>query len=351
MRPILRITTLLAAGALAISACGTDTEPVDLGAAPTSTVPPTTEPSEPAEPTETVTVTIYFTRGDELAPTTRTVPVRGDDDLVAADALRALLAGPTTEEVAAGMGSEIPEGTRLLDVRIGTDRIATVDLSGEFETGGGSASMLARLGQVACTMDNVVELDIADGTRFLLDGQPVQVFSNEGIVLDGPVTCADYQPRDTAGAATPACIAGWTSPPAGDPLRAEALDLLRISTAHQGRFVVEDIRYFVGPDTIDPGLEVEHWYIKARAEADSSFRGRFLVLRRNGSGGVVAVAPFDTNGWESPDWAGFEGEGELTAFPDLPGRWAGVRYDFVTGTGGPGTPGLPGAVRGCLDGT
>jgi hypothetical protein len=40
----------------------------------------------------------------------------------------------------------------------------------------------------------------------------------------------------------------------------------------------------------------------------------------------------------------------------LPGLWAGVPYDFVRGGGGPdtpgpGIPGLPEEVVGCLDGT
>ena len=38
-------------------------------------------------------------------------------------------------------------------------------------------------------------------------------------------------------------------------------------------------------------------------------------------------------------------------YDDLPGEWFGVRYDFVTGAGGPGHPGLDVTLQGCLAGT
>ena len=334
-----RVIPVLLAAAL-VAACGTDTEPIDAGAVPQAPAP--SAAPEGSGDGAGIETTVYFLRGQELVPATRAVPDRGDLVLAAGDAVRALLAGPTDDERAAGLGTEIPVGTRLLDLQIGDDRVASIDLSSEFETGGGTAAVQARLGQVACTLDNVVALDIADGTRFLLDGEPVEVFSGEGIVLDGPVSCADYEPTATSGEPTNACAEGWYAPEPGTPVRADGLDLLRISIGTSDRFVVEDIRYFTGPDG------VERWYVKARLEQDPTFRGRFLVERRGESGGVVAVAPADSAGWRSPDWAGFEGDGELTAYPDLPGRWGGIRYDFVTGTGGPGSPGLPADVVGCV---
>ena len=100
-----------------------------------------------------------------------------------------LLAGPTPQEAGAGVSTVIPAGTRLLGLTI-SNGVATVDLSSEFESGGGSASMSARLAQVACTLD---QFETVKGVSFELDGQPVDVFSGEGIVLDHPVRCRDYQ--------------------------------------------------------------------------------------------------------------------------------------------------------------
>ena len=50
--------------------------------------------------------------------------------------------------------------------------------------------MSARLAQVACTLD---QFETVKGVSFELDGQPVDVFSGEGIVLDHPVRCRDYE--------------------------------------------------------------------------------------------------------------------------------------------------------------
>lgn len=360
----LLLSLSLPALALLLLACGGGSDPIDVGQAPTTQpepgdgVPITTpgtgddDPADGEGSGDRVEVTIYFTEGDRLVPATRIVTTDADLDAAAAEAIRALLDGPTRAEREAGLGTEIPEGTRFLSLTIGDDRIATVDLSGEFETGGGTASMRARLGQVACTLDNVVALDIADGTRFMLDGKPVSVFSGEGIVIDDFVTCADYHDLATEGEAATGCVNGWTTPPVGDPRRQEGIDLLRISAGVDGRFVVEDLRYFSGPDhpgAVEPGHAlVDRWYVKARLESDPSFRGRFLIEKRGSSGGVVAVAGYGTEGWQPGDWSGFEGEGEAVTHPGLPGTWGGVRYDFVTGEGGPGHPGLPAELTGCV---
>lgn len=104
--------------------------------------------------------------------------------------MQALLAGPTPEEQAAGMSSSIPAGTRYLGVAIGDDKVATVNLSGEFESGGGSVSMATRLAQVVYTL---TQFPTIDKVAFALDGQPVEVFGGEGIVMDHPVGRADYE--------------------------------------------------------------------------------------------------------------------------------------------------------------
>ncbi len=117
---------------------------------------------------------------------------------------------------------------------------------------------------------------------------------------------------------------------------------------------VDDIRYFTGPDPeniLEPRYEnLDRWYIKATpVDADPTYRGRWLVERRTETVlGVSAVAPFDTTGFESPDWSGFEGDGAPRAIEGLPGKWGGIQYDFVTGEGDSGFPGLPASQVGCL---
>lgn len=104
--------------------------------------------------------------------------------------LRALIEGPSAADQALidDVSSAVPGETLLLGVTI-DDRVATVDLSSEFESGGGSFSMFSRLAQVVYT---VTQFPTVDAVTFHLDGQPVTVFSGEGIVLDAPVSRDDY---------------------------------------------------------------------------------------------------------------------------------------------------------------
>lgn len=129
---------------------------------------------------------VWLFRGESLFVLSRE---RSGTPQVAKEAITDLLTGPTPSESRAGVTTVIPAGTRLLGLSISSG-VATVDLSSEFESGGGSASMSARLAQVVCTLD---QFETVKGVSFELDGQAVDVFSGEGIVLDHPVRCQDYE--------------------------------------------------------------------------------------------------------------------------------------------------------------
>ena len=125
-----------------------------------------------------------------------------------------------------------------------------------------------------------------------------------------------------------------------------------------GKPAVVDMRYFVGPESppSEQGYlqDIERWYVKLYDERDLSYQGRFLVEQMRFGRGVVAVAPYDTQGFRSPDWSGFQwdaGDPARKAYAGLPGTWRGIRYDFVKGGAGLTIPGLPAEVVGCLDGT
>ena len=167
--------------------------PPDLTPAPPSTPPVTPGPStSPApaptgQPTDTVVVRAYFFLGDEsgsagLVPVLREVP---QTTAVGRAAMEQLLAGPSAREASASpaITSTIPAGSRLLGLTV-ANGLATVDLSREFESGGGSASMVGRLGQVVFTL---TQFSTVREVAFEIEGRPVTVFSGEGIVLDGPV--------------------------------------------------------------------------------------------------------------------------------------------------------------------
>ena len=145
-------------------------------------------------PSDKAAVTVYFLaeggdtagrRGPFLIPVHREIDATV---AVARAAINEMLDGPEGREVPAGMSSAIPDNTILLGLSI-DGGVATIDLSREFESGGGSFSMLARIAQVVYTL---TQFDTVDSVLFQLDGRPVTVFGGEGLVLGSPATRADY---------------------------------------------------------------------------------------------------------------------------------------------------------------
>jgi len=160
---------------------------------PSPTAAVTPRPTATAAPSGTSIVRAYFVLGsftgnEGLAPVLREIP---RTKAVATAAMRALLAGPDDPELAArpAMYTAIPDGTTLLGLSI-ADGVATVNLSREFESGGGSASVLARLAQVTSTL---TQFPTVTGVRFQLDGVPVTTFGGEGVVLDEAVGRDDFR--------------------------------------------------------------------------------------------------------------------------------------------------------------
>ena len=161
----------------------TTTDPTDPPATapattpPATTTPATTEPPTTAEP-RMVDVRVYLLRDERLAIAHRQIA----GPAVLRGTLTELLAGPTAGEAAAGLFTVIPDETSLLDVNL-ADGLATVDLSGEYEDGGGSLSMLARVAQVVFT---ATQFDNVDAVQFWMNGEPIEFLGGEGIVLDEP---------------------------------------------------------------------------------------------------------------------------------------------------------------------
>jgi hypothetical protein len=133
----------------------------------------------------TTQVGLYFTRGERIVRVSRAVP---KVTAIGAETMKALVGGPTAAESGDGLGTAIPRETRFRGLNI-AGGVARVDLSDDFESGGGSLSLSLRLAQVTCTLD---QFGSVTGIRFLLDGRLVNVFSGNGIILDQPVSCADY---------------------------------------------------------------------------------------------------------------------------------------------------------------
>jgi hypothetical protein len=190
----------------------------------TTTQPPDDDDqTDPPDTVDQAFVKVYFVH-DGL--TARSVIRSVDEPGVAAGAIEALIAGPTAEEQTNDLYSAIPADTLLLGLTI-EDGLATIDLSREFEVGGGSFNILSRLAQVVYTL---TEFSTVDDVLFHLDGEPVDVFSGEGVVLDHPVDRDDYatilpaeQDDDTA-AGEP-----WSQADLPDVTGADTADLSRVT--------------------------------------------------------------------------------------------------------------------------
>jgi hypothetical protein len=193
------VAALTACGGSAARSGGTLPVPPD----DTSTTSPTTATTLPAAPTTATggqspnpstttpaetnesTVVVYF-----LDESLQAVPVErvAEGPGVARTAVEALVAGPNRSEVAAGLATALPPDSLVLGLTI-DGGLATVDMSLEFEAGGGSASILGRLAQLVYTL---TEFDNIDRVRLLIEGKAVEFFSGEGVIVTEPLTRADY---------------------------------------------------------------------------------------------------------------------------------------------------------------
>ncbi|MEV0173533.1 GerMN domain-containing protein [Streptomyces sp. NPDC050803] len=159
---------------------GTPTSP-----APDETRTPSATPSGPGGEPRQVRTAVYFMQGEKISPAPRTVTAPS----TAANALRALLAGPNGYERGHEHTTAIPSGTTLNSLAVHR-KVATVDLSGRYDDGGGSLSMRARLAQVVFT---ATRFPAIEKVQFELDGKPVTAFGGEGVVLNKPVGRADFE--------------------------------------------------------------------------------------------------------------------------------------------------------------
>jgi germination protein M len=154
----------------------------------------TTAPSVTTSTTlggDTTTIKVYYSRNEKVCAATRVIP---KTQQVGAAAMKALLQGPTADEKQAGMVTNVPEGTTFLALDI-KNGVATVDLSKEYESGGGSLSMFMRLAEVVFTL---TQFPTVEGVNFKLDGEPISVLGGEGIIIDHPMSRTDFEDQSPA---------------------------------------------------------------------------------------------------------------------------------------------------------
>jgi spore germination protein GerM len=287
-----RSITVLAVLAMLLTACApggtTDAGPVTTQQTPgtsepesstTSTTPdPGASTTTTTAPTEERFLDIFLIKdASHAVAVTRAVP---DTLEVAANAMRALIAGPTDEERDEGLFTSIPEDTLLLGIVI-DNGLATIDLGREFESGGGSFGMLSRLAQVVYTL---TQFPTVNSVQFRLDGEPVTVFSGEGILLEKPVTRGDY-----------ASILPLVPTPGGETPRwvqADLPSLTSVPAGQQGRVVLveedDNLNVRTAPGVDNPVFGMLAPETRVRTTGNST---------RVGSGRWVEVSTPDGFGW------------------------------------------------------
>lgn len=128
-------------------------------------------------------VNIYWIQPDEdlqWVATPVVVEAENNPTAILAAAFDRLLAQPDSDDVF----SEIPPQTQLLSLTANNSEIY-LDLSSEFNTGGGSFSMIGRLGQIIYT---ATSLDPQANVWISVDGKPLELLGGEGLEITQPMT-------------------------------------------------------------------------------------------------------------------------------------------------------------------
>lgn len=156
---------------------------------PTSQEPPLVpEPSPSTQLQRQVTICWLnpTTNQIELVSKTLNFPQSVEPESILQTAFEQLLAGPSQS---ANYTTTIPDGTKILDLTT-TEEGVKVDLSQEFVTGGGSASMMGRLAQIIYT---ATSLDSKDKVWISVEGKPLNNLGGEGVIVNQPMTRQDFE--------------------------------------------------------------------------------------------------------------------------------------------------------------
>lgn len=97
-------------------------------------------------------------------------------------AIKELISAPTKWEKSKGFTSEIPSNTKVLSIRESSGNVL-IDLSSDFESGGGAESTYIRVKQVIKT----VNANTSSPTYLYINGKQANVIGGEGIMVKQPL--------------------------------------------------------------------------------------------------------------------------------------------------------------------
>ena len=131
-------------------------------------------------------VIIYFISVDKNGSSWFTKSIRPlpDGQSKISYAIKGLIKGPQKAEKANGVYSEIPSETKLLSIKETSDKVI-VNLSGDFQYGGGADSLYSRVKQL-------IKTSIANSPNkpvyLYIDGKQANVIGGEGIMINQPLS-------------------------------------------------------------------------------------------------------------------------------------------------------------------
>ncbi|MBD1909506.1 MULTISPECIES: GerMN domain-containing protein [unclassified Leptolyngbya] len=132
-------------------------------------------------------VSVYWVKDTgthlEVVPSPISIEANQPPEALLQQSFDHLLKGPETTSQAS-VASTIPAETRINSLEIRPDGIH-VDLNQAFTTGGGSASMVGRLGQVIYT---ATTLDPNANVWISVNGTPLETLGGEGAMVSQPMT-------------------------------------------------------------------------------------------------------------------------------------------------------------------
>lgn len=158
---------------------------------PSNTSGQIAQPAQPStkQPANEQTPNVYWLRPKDknvvLVPQpVKVASVQPNQALEAA--FQSLLAGP---KEGTDSTTTIPKATKLLGLKAENDEVH-VNLSEDFTTGGGSTSMMGRVGQVVYT---ATTLNPKAKVYIDVNGKPLDVLGGEGVELQQPLTRENFQ--------------------------------------------------------------------------------------------------------------------------------------------------------------
>jgi spore germination protein GerM len=153
-----------------------------------TTQPPDVIQNTPSNPpvSNEVQVTVYWIESREKRFVAVPTAVKtANTEVALKTALSTMISEPVKQP---GLYSAIPPQTKVLDFTI-KDKNIQLNLSKEFTSGGGSASMIGRVVQVLYTSTS---LDPNANLFLSIEGKPLNYLGGEGLEIQQPLTRKDF---------------------------------------------------------------------------------------------------------------------------------------------------------------